>query len=137
MLKRLVLALTIAAAVVSLTGCATYWKYRGQDFAETFDLGFTFSKKPQFVFYNSFESILAIGYAGDFEATFVGWGGNRFGVTPSYLDAWGALVYADEKIGWRDYDKNDPNTLYTQNVGIVGMPYGMVTGNSNPHYVPT
>jgi hypothetical protein len=124
------------AALVVLTGCTSYWRHRAEDFADTFDIGLTFSKKPQFAFYNSFESIVALGYA-NYEATFVGWGGNRFGATRHYLKAWGALVWADEEAGWGNYDKNDRSTLYCQTVGIVGMPVGMITGNSNPHYVPT
>jgi hypothetical protein len=128
--------LIVASALFVLSGCANYWRYRAEDFAETFDLGATFSKKPQFAFYNSFESIVALGYA-NCEVTFVGWGGGRFGVTPHYLKAWGLLAWGDESVGWGDYDKYNPATLYQQTVGFVGMPYGLITGHSNPCYVPT
>ena len=128
-------AALLAAVVIVSQGC-TYLQHRGDDFAEMLDIGLTFSKKPQWVFYQSFESIVALGHA-DYEATFAGWGGGRFGVTPHYLKAWGALVWADEQVGWGDYDKDDPDTLYTQTVGLVGMPAGFSSGNTNPHYVPT
>lgn len=135
-LKRTVLLVAVAVALFAFSGCATYWRNRGEDFADMCDLGLTFAKKPQWVFYQSFESVAAVGYS-DFEATFVGWGGGRVGITPHYLKAWGALLWADEQVGWADYDTDDPNTLYAQSAGLAGMPAGMVTGKSNPHYVPT
>lgn len=135
-LKRAVLLLAVAAVLPLGSGCATYWRNRAQDFADMVDIGVTYSSKGQWVFYQSFESILPIGYA-NYEATFVGWGGGRFGVTPHYLKAWGALAWGDEQVGWGDYDKDDPDTLYTQRVGLVGMPSGLITGHSNPNYVPT
>jgi hypothetical protein len=138
-LKRCAL-LVSAIVLLGTAGCANYWQYRWDDFHDIADIGVTFSKKGQWVFYNSFESILALGY-GDYECAFYGLGGGHFGRSDHYLKAWGALVWADEEVGWRgsgrDYDKDDRSTLYTQNVGIVGMPVGMVNGNSNPHYVPT
>ena len=136
MLKRALLLLTVAVALLAGSGCATYWRDRAADFADMLDIGVTFSTKPQFVFYQSFESILPLGYA-DYEATFVGWGGSQFGVTSHYLKAWGALAWGDEQAGWGDYDKDDPNTLYVERVGLVGMPSGLITGYSDPHCVPT
>jgi hypothetical protein len=117
-------------------GCATYWRDRAEDFADIVDIGVTYSPKSQWVFYNSFESILTLGYA-NYETNFYGWGGGHFGASRHYLKAWGALVYGDEQVGWRDYNKDDPNTLYCQTVGIIGMPAGMINGHSDPHYVPT
>ena len=134
--RRSAVLLALALVIVGVSGCATYWRDRSDDFADTFDLGFTTTKEFKFVFYHSFESVIAVG-RGDFEATFFGWGNGKFGTQPHYLKAWGALVWADEQVGWGDYDKNDRSTLYTQTVGLVGAPAGMINGNSNPHYVPT
>jgi hypothetical protein len=136
MLKRAVLLLVVAAALIGMSGCATYWRSRGDDFADMLDIGITLSKKQQFVLYSSFESVLALGY-GDFEGTFAGWGGGRFGVTHHSVKAWGVVVWAHEELGWGDFDRNDPNTLYVQTTGLVGMPYGLIEGPSNPNYVPT
>jgi len=131
-------AVLLAAAVVLLagSGCATYWRNRAADFADMMDIGITVSKHTQFVFYQSFESILPLGYS-DFEGTLLGWGGGHFGATRHYLKAWGALAWGDEQVGWGDYDKDDPSTLYRMRVGLVGMPSGLITGYSNPYYVPT
>jgi hypothetical protein len=96
----------------------------------------TVSKKPHFAFYNSFESTIVLGYA-NFEGTFAGWGGRQFGAERHFFKGWGVLVWGDEEVGWGNYDKDDPNTLYEQYTGFIGMPYGLVTGHSNPHYVPT
>ncbi len=134
-LKRLIM-LAVLAVALPAAGCAQYWNDRASDFADTFDIGVTFSRKPQFVFYHSFESIVALGYA-NYEAMFYGWGGGQFGAERHCLKAYGVLLWGDEEAGWGNYNRNDPNTLYTQYVGLVGMPVGLATGNSNPHYVPT
>ena len=135
-LKRALLLTTVAVSLFAFSGCATYWRDRGHDFSDMFDIGVTYSKDWQWAFYNSFESIIALGYA-DYQATYYGWGGGHFGKNHLYLNAWGALVWADEQIGWDGYDVNDPNTLYCQTVGLVGMPSGLITGHSDPAYVPT
>jgi hypothetical protein len=135
-LKRGLVLLMAAASLVVFSGCGTYWRNRANDFSDMFDIGVTFSKKGQWAFYNSFESIVALGYA-NYEATYYGWGGSHFGKNHLYLKAWGALVWADEQVGWDGYDKSDPNTLYCQTVGLVGMPSGLISGHSNPSYVPT
>jgi hypothetical protein len=134
--SRAFLLTAVAASLIAFSGCANYWRNRLDDASEMFDIGVTFSKAGQWAFYNSFESILSLGYA-DYEATYYGWGGGHFGKNHLYLNAWGALVYGDEKIGWEGYDVNDPNTLYCQSIGIVGMPIGLATNHSDPAYVPT
>lgn len=134
-IRRAVLLPALAAALLAASGCA-YVRHRAEDFAEIADIGLTVSGKPRLAFYNSFESVVTAGYA-DYEATFIGWGGGRFGVTPHYLDAWGAVAWGEERVGWGHYDVDDPGTLYEQTVGLVGMPAGMASGRSNPHYVPT
>ena len=136
MLKRALLLLTVAVGLLTDSGCATYWQDRAADFADMADIGLTFSKKTQFVFYQSFESILPLGYA-NYEATCVGWGGNQFGAMRHYLKAWGALAWGDEQAGWGDYNKDDRSTLYVERVGLVGMPSGLITGYTDPHCVPT
>ncbi len=118
-LKRALVLTTVAVSLFAFSGCATYWRDRGHDFSDMFDIGVTYSKDWQWAFYNSFESIIALGYA-DYQATYYGWGGGHFGKNHLYLNAWGALVWADEQIGWDGYDVNDPNTLYCQTVGLVG-----------------
>jgi hypothetical protein len=135
-MRRALLLLAAAALLCGGSGCATYWHNRARDFAEMVDIGVTYSKEPHWVFYQSFESLLTVGYA-NYEAAFYGWGGNQFGATPHYLKAWGALVWGHEQVGWGDYDKADPDTLYVQTVGLIGMPAGLIDGPSNPSYVPT
>ena len=132
--RRMGLLLVVMLALAAGAGCS-YLTYRAEDFAEIVDIGVTYSSKPQFALYSSFESILPGGYA-DLDGWFAGWGGGQFGVTRHYLHAWGAIVWGHEEIGWGEFDKNDPTTLYTQTVGLIGMPVGL-GGDSNPNYVPT
>lgn len=139
-LKRSVLLLGAVVVLAVTSGCANYWQYRWDDLHDVADIGVTVSRKPYLVFYHSVESMFNVGY-GNFECTFYGLGGGHFGRGEHYLKAWGALFWADEEVGWRgsgrDYDKDDPNTLYEQYAGFVGLPYGLISGHSNPSYVPT
>jgi hypothetical protein len=131
---RTALCLTVALWLAGLSGC-TYMKHRGEDFAEIVDLGVTWSEEPQFAFYNTFESVLTLGY-GKLDGHFAGWGGGQFGATRHALNAWGLVVWGHEEIGWGRFDVDDERTLYTQTVGLAGMPAGLFY-DSNPNYVPT
>jgi hypothetical protein len=135
-LRRAGLLFAVVVALSVGSGCATYWQNRAADFADMMDIGITVSRHTQFAFYQSFESILPLGYA-DFDCTVLGWGGGHFGAMHHYLKAWGVLVWGNEQVGWGDYDKDDPSTLYVTRVGLVGMPSGLITRYSNPYYVPT
>jgi hypothetical protein len=139
-LRRSLLLLGAVVVLATASGCANYWQYRWDDLHEVADVGVTYSRTPYLVFYHSVESLFNIGY-GNYECTFYGLGGGHLGRSEHYMKAWGALVWADEHVGWRgsgrDYDKDDPNTLYEQNAGFIGLPYGLISGHSNPSYVPT
>jgi len=121
------------ATVAATQGC-TYLKYRAEDAAEIWEIGFTWTDRSTVAFYSSFESIATLGY-GKVDGTFVGWGGGRIGVTPHYAECWGAGVVGRERIGWRTFDKDDPDTLSRQYVGLLGLPL-FPFAESRPDYVP-
>jgi hypothetical protein len=130
--RRLGLVLALAVVFAAAQGC-TYLKYRGQDFMEMADLGLTITKTPQIGLYANGVSIVCGGYS-NIDGWFAGWGGGKFGVQRHYNYCWGMLLGGWEEIGWGDFDKNDPDTLYRQQQGIIGIvqpPY-----DSNPAYVP-
>jgi hypothetical protein len=63
----------------------------------------------------------------------VGWGGGQIGVTKHYNKCWG-LGYGREEIGWGDFDKDRPETLYVDYSGVLGIvlpPY-----RNEPAYTP-
>jgi len=130
--RRIGWVLVLAVFMSAFQGC-TYMKYRGEDFAEMFDLGFTFTKTPQIGLYANGVSIAAGGYS-NIDGWFVGWGGGQFGVTRHYNKCWGLVLIGEETMGWGDFDKNDPSTLYHQWQGIGGI-LGM-PAETNPSYVP-
>ena len=134
LITRCMCVIALGLGLTASSGCA-YFHNRWHDFSQMADIGVTWSDKNQIVLYASFESVLPLGYA-HFDGHFAGWGGGQFGVTRNSLDAWGAIVWGHEKVGWEDFDVNNPSTLFTENVGLIGLPVGLF-GDSNPNYVPS
>jgi len=131
-LRRMALLLALAVTFAAAQGC-TYLKHRGEDFAEIADLGFTFTNTPQIGLYANGVSIVAGGYS-KIDGWFAGWGGGKFGVQPHYNECWGVGLVGHETMGWGDFDKNDPSTMYQQYQGLFGA-LGMPQ-ETNPSYVP-
>ncbi len=129
---RLSLLLALAGMFFALQGC-TYARHRGEDFADMFDLGFTITKTPQIGLYANGVSIICGGYS-HLDGWFAGWGGGQFGITRHYNECWGLGFVGHETIGWGDFDRDDPSTMYTQWQGIGGA-FSMPQ-ETNPAYVP-
>ena len=139
-----VAALTLAAS----TGCTSlgrrahgpfhfiglYISDRFQDFTEVADIGFTFSTKSKFAFYESMGSLLPFGvsyvdgyFLGFGGGQFLGLGAGDFLVTRYYFAAGGMGVWGYEEIGWQSFDTDDLSTIRCQDVGpaaIILPPYG-------------
>ena len=130
--RRACLLSALVVTFFAAQGC-TYLQHRGEDFAEIFDLGLTITTTPQIGLYANGVSIASGGYS-NIDGYFVGWGGGKFGVQRHYNKCWGLVLIGHETMGWGDFDKNDPSTLYQQWQGILGvlaMPH-----ETNPNYVP-
>ena len=112
------LVLLIVCAAV-LQGC-NYLRYRYDDAVEIFDLGFTFTKTPQFSAYMNCPVILPIGY-GKVDGVFVGMGNGKAGVMKHSHDVEGRLYWGREKDSWDSFDAEKSDTLSVQEVGILGL----------------
>ena len=80
------------------SGCTYLW-HRAEDFAETFDVGLTFSSKPQFSLYGNGVSVFCLGVS-DFQGTFIGMGGGQVGIIEHENQCWGVGFYGHEKMRW-------------------------------------
>ena len=120
MKSRSAVTAVLAVVLIAASGCS-YFRNRGSDAAEMFDLGFTFSKKPQFSAYMNCPVIAPIGY-GKVDGTYVGVGGGEVGVMSGYhQEGSGALVWGREEVSWEGFDPDDADTLSIQGVGVLGL----------------
>lgn len=131
-----------------LQGCV-YLKNRAGDAMDIIDIGFTFSKKPQFAFFYDFVPIVPIGY-GNVEGYYVGLGGGEFGFfTPHRERSYGLILYGAEEVGFGDSvsesslkamsEEERRNILNFQRTGLIGIAVGPFPGPkyfiSCPHYI--
>jgi hypothetical protein len=126
-----VLLLALVAAVSMSQGCR-YAQHRLEDALEIVDIGLTFSDEPQVGLYWNSLDLLVFGYS-NVDGYFAGWGGGQIGITRHYNNCYG-LIVGHEEIGWGEFDKDDPETLYVRYSGLAGLP-SMATGGS-PNYTP-
>ena len=137
MLRRILAGLSLGFLLAASTGC-TYLKYRGEDAMEIIDLGITVSEKPGFAFYYDFITVIPIGI-GYVDGTFAGLGGGRFGWMKHYERSFGLVLWGQEEVGFREYDKEKPETLGFQRTGLIGVFQGPLPGPdymiSCPHYL--
>jgi len=113
------LVLASGAALIAATGC-TYLRNRGRDALDMFDIGVTWTKKPQFGLYANCP-VLAPGGYGKVDGHFAGVGGGRVGVMKHHQDNVGLLVWGREKEGWGEFRKDDAESMHIQEVGPAGM----------------
>jgi hypothetical protein len=132
-------AATAALLVSALpfTGC-TYLTHRGEDALDIVDVGVSLSSRPGFALYYDFVPVIPIGY-GHVDGTFAGLGGGRFGVMPHYERSMGAVLWGREEVGFGRFDADDPRSVNSQRVGLVGLAQRPVPGPdymiSCPHYL--
>lgn len=120
MKRRSSVTALLAVVLLTASGCS-YFRHRGQDAAEMFDIGLTFSKKPQFSAYMNCPVIAPIGY-GKVDGTYVGVGGGEVGVRKGFhQESSGALVWGREEVSWEGFDPEDADTLSVQGVGVLGL----------------
>ena len=128
--------LVLAAALLSATGC-TYLGNRKRDALEMFDIGLTFSKKPQFGLYANCPFLAPGGYV-KLEGSYVGLGGGKFGVMDVRQDAAAAIFWGREDIEWKKGGGEDGEGKSTGTGGTVKVgPLGVGTdAQGNPAYKP-
>ena len=129
--RHMMLALALAGLLASATGC-TYLRNRGKDAMDMFDLGFTFSKKPQFGIYANCPFMAPGGYA-KVDGTYVGLGGGQVGMMDHHQDAAGLIMWGREDVGW---SKAGESTEESEGSHVVG-PLGLAADTEgNPTYKP-
>jgi hypothetical protein len=145
-MKRSLLAIVLLAALCVAQGC-TYLKNRADDAMDIVDVGFTFSKTPQFAAYYDFVPIIPIGY-GDVKGRFVGLGGGKLAGWAAHRErSYGLVLWGQEEVGFGKSASNlDKMTakernkaLKFQRTGLIGMAQGPFPGPeyliSCPHYL--
>lgn len=85
-----------------------------------FDLGLTFSKKPQLSAYTNCPVVAPIGY-GKVDGQFVGVGGGKVGVMEHHQESTGVLFWGREEVSWDTFDPEDADTISVQGVGLLGL----------------
>jgi hypothetical protein len=116
---RALLLLALAVVAAALQGCS-YLGNRGRDAAEMFDLGFTFSRKPQLGLYMNCPMVVPIGY-GKVDAQFVGVGGGKVGVMEHREKSLGLLFYGREEVSWGEDEDGSEASSHYQPVGVLGL----------------
>ncbi|MBM4042166.1 MAG: hypothetical protein FJ290_27025 [Planctomycetes bacterium] len=113
--------MSIAAFALVLAGASgcTYLKNRGADAKQMMDLGFTFSKKPQFGLYANCPMVTPVGYS-KVDGYFVGMGGGKLGAGEHHQNNAGALLWGREENSWKGF-KDDKATVESHKAGFVGI----------------
>jgi len=119
--------LAVAALALALAPGCTYLRSRGTDAKQMFDLGFTFSKKPQFGLYANCPMVTPLGYS-KVDGTFVGIGGGKLGAGEHHQNNSGLLLWGSEENSWKGSAKDDTATVEKHKAGVVGIAQGARDG---------
>lgn len=136
----------ILVLLFSLQGCL-YLKNRVNDAADMIDIGFTFSKKPQFAFFYDFVPVIPVGF-GWVDGYYVGLGGGKLNwFDPHFERSFGLGIWGQEELTFeknladlKKMDKEEREKVTDfQRTGLVGMIHGPFPGPnyliSCPHYL--
>jgi len=119
-LRKMALLLGFAALLGIAPGCG-YFTDRGNDAAEMFDIGLTFSATPQFAAYTNCPIIFPVGY-GDVDGTFVGVGDGKAGVMKHKESSVGLLLWGREEVSWQRFNESGgAEALGNQATGLLGL----------------
>ncbi len=113
------LVLVIAAMLATMPGCG-YLSNRSRDAAEMFDVGCTFSKKPQLGLYMNCPMILPIGY-GHVDGYYAGVAAGRVGAMKHTQRNAGLLLWGRENNTWADGGDGGGEEVEDQQVGVLGL----------------
>lgn len=120
--SRVAAVLVLASMAMSAQGCGYLWDRAG-DAARMFDLGLSFSAKPQFSAYVNCPVIAPLGY-GNVDGYYVGIGGGKVGAMKFHQKSSGLLVWGREEVSWESFDAKKADTLSVQGVGVLGLAEG-------------
>lgn len=119
--RRVLGALGLLAIAAGTQGCAlTYLRNRGQDALDMFDIGFTFTLKPQFGLYANCPFTVPVGGA-KVDGYYAGIGGGRFGIVEHHQDTLGLIVAGHEKVTWGNPNDEGGETGGEYKIGLLGL----------------
>jgi len=109
---RSVILMALAAGLCS--GCA-YMRDRGHDAVDVFEIGLTFSRKPQFALLPvDYFNLIGLGYSG-VEGTYVGVGNRRVGIMPIKDDhSYGLLFWGKDALKIGKFNPKDPHEVWVK-----------------------
>jgi len=116
---RSLCTLACLAALVATTGC-TYLSNRGADALDMFDVGVTWTTKPQFGVYANCPFLAPIGYS-KVDGHYAGIGGGQAGVMKHTQDNVGLLAWGREDVSWESKNKNAPKGVGKRTVAAGGF----------------
>ena len=125
---RSVIGVACVLAIACTSGC-TYLRNRGSDAKQMMDLGFTFSKKPQFGLYANCPMVTPVGYS-KVDGYFVGMGGGKLGAGEHHQNNAGLLFWGREENSWKGFDKDDKATVESHKAGVVGIAQNAKDGSA-------
>ncbi len=126
--RRVAVVLLLAAGMAGAQGCG-YLRDRLSDSTQMFDLGLSFSAKPQFSAYVNCPVIAPLGY-GKVDGYYLGMGGGKVGAMKFHQQSSGLLVWGREEVSWESFDAKKADTLSVQGVGVLGLAEGQHDGKA-------
>ena len=111
-LRRWVVSVALVCTAFSLTGC-TYMGHRGRDAADMFEIGLTFSGRPQFALLPvDYFNLVGLGYS-HVDGTYVGIGNRRAGAMPFKDDgSYGLLFWGQDALKVGTFNPNNPHEAW-------------------------
>ncbi len=117
--RRVAVVLALAAVMAGAQGCG-YLGDRLSDSTQMFDLGLSFSAKPQFSAYVACPVIPPLGY-GTVDGYYVGMGSGKVGAMKLHEQGGDLLVWGREDASWESFDAKKADTLSVQGAGVLGL----------------
>ncbi|MBM4038648.1 MAG: hypothetical protein FJ290_09050 [Planctomycetes bacterium] len=113
------LVAVVGFTALSLSGC-TYLRHRGEDAADMFDMGVTWSGKPYLSLHMCLLGLASVG-GGEMEGGFAGLGNGAFGSQRHFHRNVGLLTWSRCELAWGDnFDPAKPETIESFEIGPVG-----------------
>ena len=130
---RSAMVVVVGLGLVGLSGC-TYLGHRGRDAADMFEVGLTFSKKPQFALLPvDYFNLIGLGYS-QVEGTYAGIGNRRVGAMPIHDDgSYGLLFWGKDALKIGDFNPRDPHEVWVDDMEALAAA-GQPLPTARPDY---
>lgn len=144
--RKLSVVVLLLPLILTIQGCS-YVQNRWSDVGDVIDVGFTFSKKPQFALFYDFIPVVPIGF-GWVDGYFTGLGGGKVrDFSPHWERSFGLVLWGQEDLSF-EYSLEElqempqeerEDVMNFQRTGLFGMVQGPFPDQdyliSCPHYI--